>query len=194
MNYFLPDNYVSRPGAPQFLDAAEDAWQDEVYREAAMLYREHSLCTVLDYGTGSGFKLVKYFGGYCILDMCGVDRAEQVAVNRQRYPTWFWTTPERYETLRPIDLVICADVIEHVDYPNILMTKLWSLQPKWLVISTPDRNLLPEKFRMGPPHNPQHVREWDFVGFERFVGKFFDVVHHFHSNVRQATQCIVARP
>jgi hypothetical protein len=205
MSYFLPEGYVERPGAVQQLDTAADAWQDEVYAEAARIYREIEpqspyCCCVVDYGTGSGFKLVKHFGGFCILDMYGLDRTEQVAVNAKKYPTWLWTTPERFLANRPdrdIGLVICADVIEHLDDPDELLKRIGYLDPRILVISTPDRSIS-WLAQNGPPHNTQHVREWAFQEFGQYIGDWLlrqngSLVRHFHSNVKQATQCVVAR-
>ena len=59
------------------------------------------------------------------------------------------------------DLVICADVIEHLDDPTILLELLRAAaKPNSpILISTPcrDRLLGPEALR---PSNPEHVREW----------------------------------
>jgi hypothetical protein len=86
-------------------------------------------------------------------------------------------------------------VIEHVFNPDELMGFLVSLTYKWLVLSTPDRDRLYTRlspFRLGPPNNPCHIREWNFREFHRYVHRFVDIHEHLLANRIQATQMIVA--
>ena len=92
-------------------------------------------------------------------------------------------------------IVICADVIEHVLDPVELMNYIVALSLRWIVLSTPDRNLMYERFSpdlLGPPRNPHHIREWSFEEFNEFVGRFMKIESHVISNRDQATQMIVA--
>jgi hypothetical protein len=73
---------------------------------------------------------------------------------RQTYPNRRWTFGPLSDRSRPpADLVICADVIEHVLNPEQLMTFLVSVSRNWLVLSTPDRRReysLVSRFQLGP--------------------------------------------
>ncbi len=165
MSYYLPEGYRERLGAVQELDTLKDEWQDGVYREAKALAAQNDLVRILDVGTGSGFKFMKYFGDYSALDVTGVDRQAAVDVLRKTYPLRFWSTLDRYYasgvwSVCRIDLLICADVIEHLDDPDGLLAMFTEMRPSWMVISTPDRDLL--QTPLGPPANPHHVREWAF--------------------------------
>jgi hypothetical protein len=199
MSYHLPEGYVERLGAPQSYDiGGDDKWQDEVYAEARKLYDSEHLSKVLDWGTGSGFKLVKHFGDLDSMNVMGADL--DVAVDRLRdvYPGRVWGTADSFPVGIPIDLVICADVIEHVDNPSALLSALRDIGPKWLVISTPDRELMakyPKWGRpQGPPSNGCHVREWSFDEFRKYMDEHFEVVRHWISNPSQCTQAMTCKP
>jgi 2-polyprenyl-3-methyl-5-hydroxy-6-metoxy-1,4-benzoquinol methylase len=90
------------------------------------------------------------------------------------------------------DMIICADVIEHIKNPDSVLQYFEYLKPKVIVISTPDRDLLLNY--NGPPKNPAHVREWSYKEFSEYIGSFFKVKEHFISSVSQSTQVIVCKP
>jgi SAM-dependent methyltransferase len=207
MPYFLPEAYVERLQAPQSYDEeGGDFWQDEVYATALKLAKVLDLKTVLDFGCGSGFKLMKYFREFTTL---GADLPPAVERLNNKYPERSWCTPDDIsEELRlngllglvlpKPNLLICSDVLEHLDNPDVLCNQFKLIRPGWLVISTPDRELMAKYPKwttpMGPPGNPCHVREWTFEEFRRYIAEHFNVIRHFHSNVKQCTQCLIARP
>lgn len=211
MPYFLPDRYVARTDAIQDFEGEAkrtDDCQREVYLEAAALARDLQLQTVIDLGTGSGWKLVTHFKEWCPLDLIGIDLLPAVKILRERYPGYTWSTPERLPdiaathkrmgVLPGTELVICSDMIEHVEDPDATCETIKSLDPKWIVMSTPDRDLVDEYFHptektFGPPRNRCHVREWNFAEFGKYMASHFEVVRHFWSNKKQCTQCVVAR-
>jgi 2-polyprenyl-3-methyl-5-hydroxy-6-metoxy-1,4-benzoquinol methylase len=69
---------------------------------------------------------------------------------------------------RRFDLLVCADVIEHVEQPVFLLRRLAELLADGgqLLISTPDRMRFDLPTPLGPPNNPRHVREWTRDEFE----------------------------
>ena len=84
-------------------------------------------------------------------------------------------------TPKQADMVICADVIEHVDDPDELIEFIKKMNFKHLIISTPDRNLLHSKLGRsitGPPVNKHHIREWTFDEFAEYIGEHFDIILH----------------
>lgn len=183
---------------PQYFNstAHTDDWQKEVYQTAREILLRDNLRTVYDVGCGGGYKLVHMLGEF---DTTGIDVPETIAVLKERYPDRKWLS-ENFETLSlpKADLVICSDVVEHVENPDSLMRFLVACAKKWIVISTPDRNLVYpyrylEKNYFGPPTNPTHMREWTMPEFRRYVGRFATVVDHCVSNKPQATQMIVAQ-
>ena len=93
---------------------------------------------------------------------------------RETYPGELWVSDAELEST--FDLVICADVIEHVKDPERLLDRLEELCGRCLILSTPARDLVPYvKNRLGPPLNPYHYREWSRFEFAEFVARKFDI-------------------
>ena len=157
-NYFIHDGYQHRP-APQYFDDTKnsDGWQDEVYLFAREIAGKYDLKSILDIGCGSGFKLLKYFYNWRTI---GIDVADTCARLQKRYPKRRWVISDFSATVTPkADLVIASDVIEHLTNPDELLDYIVRVAPKYVVISTPDRNLLRLGTHNGPPSNPAHLRE-----------------------------------
>ena len=192
----MPDRYCIKDGYqinehPRFFDDTplKDQWQDEVYRHARDRFEHNNYQSVLDLGTGSGYKLIKYFGTKH--DVVGIDLHPTTRWLNVNYPARTWLPFSSDIIVTGYDLLVCADVLEHVVDPDIIMTYIRNAGPKLVVLSTPDRDRLPTP--NGPPSNPCHCREWSFAEFQMYVGVYFNIIDHFISNEAQATQCVVAK-
>jgi hypothetical protein len=192
-DYFIHEGYRHRSKASYYDDTANtDAWQREVYRFAREVFNQQKLGSVCDIGCGSGYKLVKYFGD---CDTVGFDVPKTCMWLRRKYPHRTWMELD-FNSAPPVqqDLVIAADVIEHLLEPDLLLSYIEKLKPKFVVLSTPDRNLLRAGTHNGPPRNLTHMREWGFAEFQAYIGSRFQILEHFISNNTQATQCILCSP
>lgn len=174
---FLPWRYRENPQAsadefsPFWTGAhgdSDDRNQVPVYRLAARLARRRDQPTVLDVGCGNGHKLVAHLAPVAGT-VVGLDQSSGITLARGRHPEHRWfevdldqppTWPD--EVVAVGDVVVCADVIEHVDDPHVLLQGIASvLAPGGVVVlSTPDRRRLDDVDLLGPPGNPRHVREW----------------------------------
>ena len=114
--------------------------------------KKHGLESVLDVGCGSAYKLVTYLGEY---ERTGLELPDTVHVLRERYPDRDWGLSDfAVRHGLSADVVICADVIEHLVDPDELMLFLQGISFSYLVLSTPDRNLVYwpwQKGYWGPP-------------------------------------------
>src|SRR5205085_9353286 len=193
--YAIDPGYKHRPKPSYFDDTANsDNWQREVYEKARLLMRDEGLKSVYDLGCGSGYKLINILGEF---ETTGIDLPETIGAVQKRYPSRRWVAG-RFETLElgTADLVICSDVIEHVEDPDALMRIILSATKEWIILSTPARELMysdRQRFRFGPPDNPTHLREWSMAEIMRYAEQFFDVVSHEITNRIQGTQMIVGR-
>lgn len=197
-SYFIKPGYEPRLNPLFFNDTAlKDEWQNEVYVHARRLADDieprftlstGSVTTVVDFGCGSGYKLLKYFPQPPFLTI-GIDLEPTVSWLQQAYPEREWHSA----CLMPpsCDILIVADVIEHMLNPDDLLDFIAAANPQYAVISTPDRDLLDNPD--GPPRNQSHVREWSFDEFERYIGSRFTIVEHFISNKEQWTQVVVVK-
>lgn len=194
--YGIFAGYVHRAEPCYFDDTGfADEWQREVYAFAAALMARECLASVADVGCGSGYKLVNYLGNY---DTTGYDVEKTVAFLKAKYPERTWcSVPFSERGLPSPDLVVCSDVIEHVPDPDALLDFIIGLAPRYVVLSTPDRDCLyrpGSRHHFGPPTNPTHLREWSFAELRAYIGGKLDVLEHRITNRAQGTQMIFARP
>lgn len=192
-DYFIHGGYQHRQAPLYFNDMSHsDAWQDEVYRFAREIADRHRLASVIDIGCGSGYKLLKYFHDRPTI---GVDVPDTCARLRKRYPQRQWAISDFSSPVASkTDLVIASDVIEHLSDPDALIQYIVRICPVYVVISTPDRNLLRNGTQHGPPSNPAHLREWSMAEFHEYLSQSLQIEEHFISCPQQATQCVLARP
>jgi hypothetical protein len=178
--FCLPDGYRARLANNEGLQTTDHA-QRAVYEYAARIAAvDPQVVTVLDWGTGSGCKLIECFGH---LDTLGVDVAWRLPTLTSRYPQRRWgVCPVPIDA----DMVLCVDVIEHLDDPVELLQKFAAGSWRHLVISTPERQLVASRKRLnkrqkrqqlaGPPINRWHTREWTCQEFSALLLREFCLV------------------
>jgi glycosyltransferase involved in cell wall biosynthesis len=183
-NYYMDLNYKTNPEIYFDDTNLSDEWQNEIYAYAKQIVKKNNHKTILDFGCGSGYKLIKFFDEYQTI---GLDLPKTVNFLKEKYPNKIWK--DNLESIE-CDIFIASDVIEHMKNPNILLNFIKQCNPKDIIISTPDRNLHRNIIKNGPPENIHHIREWSFQEFENYIGSNFKIVTHLISNKKQATQMI----
>ena len=186
--YFIKEGYKVRLDNMFYNDTnMKDEWQKEVYEYARKMFDIENLESVWDIGTGSGYKLLKYFGDVVTL---GTDLTPTVDWLKRTYPNKDWS--DSFGVFHGYDMIICSDVIEHIPDPDPLLDTIEQAKPKLIVFSTPERMLF-QRGHDGPPDNICHVREWTLEEFGQYIDSRFQVLDHFISNRAQATQCLLAK-
>lgn len=197
MAFYIKEDYISRSQYHHHDDRTfTDGSQNEVYSYAYELLIKNNYKNVIDIGCGSAFKLMKYFNEF---NTIGYEIEPTLSYLRDTYPKRQWrnSDPQNSEN-STTDILICADVIEHLVDPNTLFKFIKQFKYKILILSTPDRDKLMEiqhdyQSQTGPPINPSHVREWNFSELENYVGSNFEVIEHFHSKSEFWNQVIVCQ-
>ena len=190
--YFIKRGYLHRKKYRYFDDTSNtDNWQLEVYKRAKDLVEKNDYHSIIDYGCGSGYKLIKYFKDY---NTCGIDLSPTYEYLTKEYPNRKWLRLGDFDPSHLSgDIVICSDVIEHVLNPDELINDIKQIKNvNYYIFSTPDRNLAPTKC-FGPPSNPTHIREWSFEEFNLYMSQHFNIVDHCISNHKQWTQLLIAK-
>lgn len=171
-----------------------DECQDDVYAAAKKLAVMRGYESVMDIGTGGGYKLLKHFGEFHTL---GLDVEPNVSWLKEKYPDRQWAEIPFTQTAPTLDLIICADVIEHLVNPDELLDFIKRCQPKEVVISTPNRDNLQEWSWAGPPRNTCHVREWSASEFRHYITESgFEISEHIYpdpSRRDHSTMWVVAK-
>lgn len=80
------------------------------------------------------------------------------------------------------DLVVCCEVLEHLEDPNAGLMALQRIAPKYLIISVPREplwralNLARGKYIRNFGNTPGHIQHWSRSGIELLVSNYFDVL------------------
>ena len=183
---FLPEAYRQQPAALTH-DSARDAdsywapwrladngkWQHHVYQWAADLIRQHHLRSVLDVGCGPCVKLVRLIHPVCP-DIVGIDQLSALAAARRQGVGFDLREVDlerpTIDLARAFDLILCADVIEHLADPDpmVALIRRAAHAGTLVVISTPERARERGRACMAST-KPEHVREWTREEFDRFL-------------------------
>jgi SAM-dependent methyltransferase len=160
-------------------------YQFGVYERAARLIRTNGLASLVDVGCGVGMKLAWLHERLPEVRVVGIDQPHAVEFCRSHHPWGTWIVDD-FERPSPEfaevrgDLVICADVIEHLMDPDLLLRYLRQrLAPGGRVLlSTPERDLVRGEDCQHSP-NPAHVREWNRSELARYLtSRGFRILEH----------------
>lgn len=163
--YGIRESYQHRENPAYFEDTTPDSkcWQPDVYKIAAHIARTMHRDHIVDVGCGRAHKLVTDCVG---LKITGIDHGSNIAYCREQYPEYVWL--ERDLEHKPIAILkayqgvmVCADVIEHLTYPDLLFAAFACYAPLMpIILTTPDRLRTYGYDHDGMPGNPHHAREW----------------------------------
>lgn len=166
-----------------------EEWQREVYELAAQKLQELHGTTVIDIGCGSGFKLLKNFPASHTI---GIELDPTYTWLQEQYPGRNWL---RFGDFDPAtlnaDLVICADVIEHLADPDELMRFIQQVNFRLLILSTPERDAVAGFRDFGPPENTCHFREWNAGEFNAYASGFLNVEAQVIFPGKSTTQVLI---
>jgi SAM-dependent methyltransferase len=89
---------------------------------------------------------------------------------------------DRYPSGAGFDVVICAEVLEHLDAPDRALEEIQRLRPRRAIFSVPHEpffmlsNLLAGKNVRRLGNDPEHVNHWGPASFRRLLEPRFDVL------------------
>lgn len=150
-------------------------YQWPVYALGRQIIRERGIDFVVDVGCGPAIKLNRLLVP-CVKRAVGIDQESAIQFCRSQYAHGEYIIDDLENPIvdwdQEPDLVICADVIEHVEDPDVLLRYLYDLggEDTIYVISTPDRVRLRGAQCVTCP-NPAHIREWAADEFCRYLAK-----------------------
>jgi SAM-dependent methyltransferase len=199
LDYHLDAAYTPRLVPDYFVDDELNAtWQPDVYPEAAALAHRLGARKIVDFGCGTAAKLVQLAPEF---EIVGIDFGGNIRACRERYGVGTWVEAD-FDTDEPVEIerfdaavLVCADVIEHLVRPELLLRRLRRALDGGahaLVLSTPERVRTFGDGDVGPPINQAHTREWSsqqlesFMASEGFQGSFAltrsnDVMPYFNT-------------
>lgn len=185
----IPDDYFARFSTKKYRN--ENPIQRALIRRFVSslhdLFIEASpVSSVLEVGVGEGFISGYLSEKFPSIRFSGVDLAEaDIAKLREKFPRVEAHVGSAYDVDKlpgGYDLVICAEVMEHLDEPARALDRMIALAPKRLLLSVPHEpffmlsNLarLKNVTRFG--NDPEHVNHWGRRSFRELLEARLDVL------------------
>ncbi len=192
----LPPGYIKNPPVAYTMESywtgqkIADAhyYQYQVYAWAMNICRARHYTRLFDFGCGPGIKLKMIHRALPELQIVGVDQPDAIRYCQKSHPFGEWHGVDLNAAISvpgpKADLIICADVIEHLVKPEDVLTSIRnSLSDRGsALVSTPDRKRLRGRTHLGPPPNPSHIQEWSQEEFAALLEDHgFRILDHRHT-------------
>jgi len=159
-----------------------------VYEYAYHIAQKHNLKSLIDLGCGVGIKL-KHFFEHSTIEITGIDSESTAKYCGRTYSFGRFygcnlSNPELNNLPeiqnKTFDLILCSDVIEHLDDPDLLLEfiKKISHSQTQIILSTPERDYTRGR-KNNYSVNKFHVREWNCFEFRSYIeNSGFKILNH----------------
>ncbi|HVZ58689.1 MAG TPA: class I SAM-dependent methyltransferase [Patescibacteria group bacterium] len=137
--------------------------------------------SILDVGCGEGFTLEKLRKAKIGKNLEGVDYLDlAIKLGKKEHPKLHLKKGSIYDLkykANSFDVVLCSEVLEHVDNPQKGLEELVRVSKKYVVLSVPDEpwfmlgNFLRGKNWSRWGNDIEHINHWTFWQFRGFVGR-----------------------
>ena len=140
---------------------------------------------ILDAGCGEGFITNLIAANIQNADIIGLEYADEaLEIARKMNPQLTYVQGNIYNMPfkdNAYEVVICTEVLEHLEHPESALKELMRVCGKYLIITVPNEpwfclgNLIALKnvSRLGNPID--HINHWTYRGFQKFVEQNTDV-------------------
>lgn len=165
-------------------------YQYHVYAIARRIFVREQFESLVDVGCGPGVKTALFFRDLS-KHVTLVDQPSISDVVKTSFPSASFYAAnienERLELHKKFDMVICSDVIEHLENPNTLMHSIRDALTVGgiCILSTPDREIRRGASNIQSP-NKEHVREWnksELAAYLEFCG--FRIISHINVPIKK---------
>ena len=141
---------------------------------------------IVDVGAGEGFTLHKLQEQKIGKKLEGIEYQKRaIALGKKQYPDIVVKQGSIYElpyTDSSVDLVLCTEVLEHMENPEKALKELVRISKKYLLLSVPNEpffmlaQLLRGKNWSRWGNDIEHINHWTFFGFQKFVGTYARII------------------
>ena len=113
-----------------------------------------------------------------------IDIARQNALDQNKSPDAFEQRSiyEVEASRDSADLIVCCEVLEHLEYPEKGLEALARIATDYVIVSVPREpiwcvlNLARGKYWSRLGNTPGHIQHWSLQGFKTLVSAYFDIV------------------
>ncbi|MEW6740146.1 MAG: class I SAM-dependent methyltransferase [Nitrospirota bacterium] len=144
------------------------------------------ISSILEIGCGEGF-LASYINSFGIASVEACDFSETIInVARNNFAgsniNFFAKDIYDFKESDMKDLIICCEVLEHLEYPEKALKNLVDISGKYCLLSVPNEplwrflNLGRFKYIAQFGNTPGHINHWSSKEFCSLVSKYFDIM------------------
>lgn len=173
----LPSNYLKHTSK----NPIQQLLINNFYKNLIDLAKPLNPETILDAGCGEGFSLAKLSESKIGKKLEGIDYSrEAVALSQRLFPTLGFKYGSIYSLPykdNSFDLVVCTEVLEHLDDPQKALSEVLRVSKKYILFSVPNEpffmgsNFLRGKNLKNWGNNPEHINHWTIFSFLGFLKK-----------------------
>ncbi len=142
--------------------------------------------SILDVGAGEGFTLATLKQRHIGKKLEGLEYLESaIALGKKYNPSIHLRQGTIYSLPykdNAFDVVLCTEVLEHLEEPQKALKELVRVSKKYLILSVPNEpffimaNFLRGKNLSRWGNDIEHINHWTFFGFKNFVGKYAKII------------------
>jgi ubiquinone/menaquinone biosynthesis C-methylase UbiE len=156
------------------------------FNSLGMFYSKISVDSILDVGCGEGMVL-NHLNNQNKIDTCfAIDFDENEVIDaKTNIPFCKVSVGSIYDIPYSdnfVDLVICSEVLEHLNNPEIGLKQLHAVTKKYALLSVPREpiwrilNMARFKYWNKLGNTPDHLNHWSKRSFKRFVSEYFEII------------------
>ncbi|HVZ12510.1 MAG TPA: class I SAM-dependent methyltransferase [Patescibacteria group bacterium] len=154
---------------------------DNFYRQLFKTLKPVRPVKILDVGCGEGITIVRLSRAKIGKSYEGVDNSEDaIKIGKKQYPNINIKIGDIYKLPykdNSFDLLICTEVLEHLEDPAAAVKELRRVTSKYVVFSVPNEpffmlaHLARGQYITRFGNHPEHINHWTNPGFKSFLRK-----------------------
>ena len=159
---------------------------DNFYTVLMNELKELKPTSILDAGCGEGFTLARLKQAKIGTKHEGIEYIDDaIELGKKLHPQILIKKATIYKLpykANSFDVVVCTEVLEHLEDPERALLELKRVTKKYLVLSVPDEPLFTIQrilrgkniLRLGA--HPEHIQHWSSGAFKKFVQKYVKII------------------
>lgn len=173
----LPTNFVKHTSK----NPLQRLLINNFYSSLVSLAKSLNPTTILDAGCGEGFTMNKLSKSGVGKKIEGVEYSkEAITLGKKIFPNLIFKEGSAYELPykdNSFDLVVCTEVLEHLDQPAKVLSEVLRTSRKYVLISVPNEpffmlgNFMRGKNLSRLGNDPGHINHWTIATFLSFLKK-----------------------
>ena len=173
----LPTNFIKHTSK----NPLQKLLINNFYSSLISLAKPLNPSTILDAGCGEGFTMDKLTKSGIGKKIEGVEYSkEAILLGRKIFPNLIFKEGSAYDLPyegSSFDLVVCTEVLEHLDNPQKALHEILRVSKKYIILSVPNEpffriaNFVRGKYITKFGNSPGHVNHWTVLFFKNFLKK-----------------------